>query len=219
MINLITSFYIIKKDDELSKERNIELQNCLKNNMNNQLIKKIHLFLDDKDALDLAKNIDDEYNKDNNKLIVIKIGAQPYYSELFEYCIDHLKDEICMISNSDIFLYKCDLDCLNKLNDNIFALSRYEHDLTSPIISNGWGSHDAFIFKSPLVKDFLPHINHIQNIAGSDDSIVNNLVDNGYKLFNPAFQIIIVHLHKSNLRTYDSVKIAHGKYYIKALHY
>ena len=210
MINLISSFYIINNNNEIATKRNNELIKSLNNNMNCHLISKIHLFVDDINALNIAINLNT-----NNKLKIINIGKQPLYSDLFEYAIDNLKDEICMISNSDIYLYECDLDCLNRLDSNIFALSRYEHDLSCPIIQNRWGSHDAFIFKSPLNKNILTNINHVQNVAGSDDSVVNNLVDNGYKLYNPCFQIKIVHLHESELRTYDSVKIAHGKYFVR----
>jgi hypothetical protein len=210
MIHLITSFYVISKKDDISLKRNKEILDCLKKNMENPIIKKIHLFVDDINALNIAieTNI-------NNKLYIIDIGKQPLYSDLFEYTIDNLKNEICMISNSDIYLYHCDLNCLNRIENNIFALSRYEHDFTCPIIDNRWGSYDSFIFRSPLKKDFLKNINHPQNVAGSDDSIVNNLVDNGYILYNPCFQIKIVHLHESGLRTYNEIKIAHGKYFIE----
>jgi hypothetical protein len=120
-----------------------------------------------------------------------------------------------MISNSDIYLHTLDLDCMNRLENNIFALSRYEHDFSCPIIDKRWGSHDAFIFRSPLKSDILQNLQHIQNVAGSDDNVVNTLVDNGYTLHNPSFQIKIVHLHESNVRTYNQVKIAHGKYFIE----
>ena len=58
-------------------------------------------------------------------------------------------------------------------------------------------------------------MNHIQNLAGSDDNIVNILTDNGFILLNPCFEIKIIHLHSSELRTYSSEKVAHGKYFIK----
>lgn len=142
------------------------------------------------------------------------MGKQPFYSEMFEYCIDSLNDEICIISNSDIFLYNCDMNVLNELNNNIFALSRHESNFKCEVY--GWGSHDAFIFYPKYIeKKILKKLEHYQNIAGSDDNIINNFVDNGYKLYNPCFEIIIIHLHKSKVRTYNNKKLAHGKYYIK----
>lgn len=208
-INLITSFYIIKKDDEKSIERNNELVECLKKNLECNFISKIHLYIDDKDDLEYVLNLNI-----NNKINIINIGKQPLYSDLFEYCINYLSDEICMISNSDIYLYKCDLDILNKLNNNIFALSRHESNFRCEVV--GCGSHDAFIFYPKYIKkDILKYFEHVQNVAGSDDNIINILVDNGYKLYNPCYEIMIIHLHNSNVRTYNNIKIAHGKYFIK----
>jgi hypothetical protein len=208
-INLITSFYIINKDDEKSNERNNELLECLKQNLGCEYISKIHLYVDDIKSLNKAIELNIE-----NKLNIINVGKQPLYSEMFEYCIDNLSDEICMISNSDIYLHKCDMNVLNKLGNNIFALSRHESNFKFELY--GCGSHDAFIFYPKYInKNILKNIKHYQNIAGSDDNIINNLVDNGYKLYNPCFEIIIIHLHNSNVRTYDEKKIAHGKYFIK----
>ena len=210
MINLITSFYIIKNDNSLQLEkRNNELINALIYNINNPLIEKIYLYIDDIYSLNKAI----ELNK-NNKIHIIEVGKQPLYSDLFEYAINNLENNICMIANSDIYLYDCDIECLNNINNNIFSLSRFENDLTCPIIDKKWGSYDAFIFKSPLNKSILENMKHKQNVAGSDDNVVNILVDNNYKLYNPVFQIKIVHLHESDYRTYGINKIAECKYYI-----
>ena len=208
-INLITSFYIIHKNDEKSIQRNNELLECLYKNLHNEDIHKIYLFVDD--ILSLNKVLEINFQ---NKINIIQVGKQPLYSDLFEYCIDNLQDKICMISNSDIYLYKFDKILLDYLNTSIFALSRHENDLKCHVL--GFGSHDAFIFLSNILnKNILENMNHIQNLAGSDDNIINILVDNGYKLFNPCFEIIIIHLHNSLVRTYNEKKIANGKYFIK----
>ena len=65
------------------------------------------------------------------------------------------------------------------------------------------------------IQHNIENLAHIQNVGGSDDSIVNNLIDSGNNLYNPCFQIMIVHLHESTFRTYNSVKVAHGKYFVK----
>jgi len=211
-IHYITSFYIINDNDSISRQRNDELLECLYKNMNNNNICKIHLYVDNNDALNKAITL----NKDN-KLNIINIGKQPLYSDMFKYAIDNLKDEIVMISNSDIYLYKCDLDILSKLNNNVYALSRHENDLKCKVY--GWGSHDAFIFYPKYIdKDILKNIQHKQNVAGSDDNIINNLVDSGLNLYNPCFEIMIVHLHNSELRTYNNDKIEYGKYFIKQIY-
>lgn len=125
--------------------------------MNNNNICKIHLYVDNNNALNKAITL----NKDN-KLNIINIGKQPLYSDMFEYAIDNLKDEIVMISNSDIYLYKCDLDILSKLNNNVYSLSRHENDLKCKVY--GWGSHDAFIFYPKYINKNILKIYNINKM-------------------------------------------------------
>jgi hypothetical protein len=210
-IHLITSFYIVNKINESTEQRNNELLECLYKNLNNDFIEKIYLYVDDIKSLNKAIEIDK-----NNKIVIVNVGNQPTYYDMFKYSIDNLKNSICMISNSDIYLYKCDIKVLEQLHNknNIFSLSRHENNFKCEVL--GWGSHDAFLFKPCYLNyEILEGMNHVQNIAGSDDNIVNILCDNGFKLYNPCFEILIVHLHSSNHRTYDNKKIANGKYFIK----
>ena len=203
MIHLVTSFYQSENTDEQHVKRNIELLNYLKKNIENPLIVKIHLYVDDTNALECIKTLD--------KINIIAVGYQPLYSDLFEYTFNNLKNEICMISNSDIYLHECEMDCLNRLDDNIFALTRYEHNMTSPLIDNYVGSHDVFIFKSPVSIN-LNHIMHVQNVWGSENSVIDSLCNHGYKIYNPCYQIKIVHLHESGLRNEDRIRIPGGNF-------
>lgn len=212
-IHLITSFYLVKNNDTMSIQRNNELLECLYNNINNDNICKIHLYVDDNDALNKAIQL----NK-NNKLNIINIGKQPLYSEMFEYCIDNLKDSIVMISNSDVYLYKCDLNVLNKLNSNVFALSRHERNLKCKVY--GAPSYDSFIFYPKyLNKNILKNTQHLQNIIGADNSIINNFINLNLNLYNPCFEIMIIHLHDSDLRTYTNQRIAHDNFFIKQAYF
>lgn len=212
-INLITSFYIIKNNDRISQQRNNELLECLYNNINNNNICKIHLYVDNNDALNKAIQL----NK-NNKLYIINIGKQPLYSDMFEYAIDNLKDEIVMICNSDVYLYKCDLNVLSKLRSNVYALSRHERNLKCTVY--GAPSYDAFIFYPKyLNKNILKNTQHVQNIIGADNSIINNIIDLNLNLYNPCFEIMIIHLHDSDLRTYTNQRIAHDKFFIKQAYF
>jgi hypothetical protein len=115
-----------------------------------------------------------------------------------------------MITNSDIYLHEIDINCINKISNNVYALTRYEHDLSSPLIDKFCKSHDAFIFKSPVNID-LEKAKHVQNVRGSENSIIDNLIENGNKLYNPCYQIKIVHLHASMLRDKGRIRIHNGK--------
>jgi len=203
MINLITSFYISHFDSELNYDRNLELQQCLNNNLNNNLIEKIHLYIDDNEALNYINNLN------NSKINIISVGIKPLYSDLFAYAIKNLIGKICMISNSDIYLHECDTKILNILDNNntIFSLTRYEYDFSSPLIDLYEGSHDCFIFKSPINSQILDYIKHVQHVWGAENVVLYELNRANIKIYNPCKQIKIVHLHKSLLRENNRPRI------------
>ena len=146
MINILTSFYIAHFNSNNNSQRNDELKQCLNNNLNNNLIEKIHLYIDDNEALEYIKSLN------NSKINIIKVGFKPLYSDFFSYALNNLQNKICMITNSDIYLDECDTKLLNKLDNNtVYSLTRYEYDMSSPLIDKYEGSHDCFIFKSPII--------------------------------------------------------------------
>lgn len=209
MVFLVTSFYVLEEKDELVVKRNQELEESLRKNLCSPLVSGIHLFVDDARALEKVRWMISEVGIGvGNKITVIGVQKQPKYSDLFLYACQSLQGKVVMITNSDIYLAECDLGVLSGISDNIFALTRYEHDFSSPLIEvmkqERWGSHDAFLFQSPLkklaLKDFIPKIGHYQNRWGSEDVVIQVLLEYGYQIYNPCYEIKIVHLHASGLR-------------------
>lgn len=202
MIHIITAFYISKTDNTLDIERTTELFTCLQKNMENELISKIHLFLDDADAMSKINTLSHHVNF--GKIVIVEIGGRKKHSDYFRYAITALKDSLCMIMNSDIYLYEFDVTLLDRFaNDKAlcFALTRYEHDLKCPLINRYTGSHDAYLFR-PSLLDFgvLELVDFYPNISGIETRILNALFTYKYTLVNPCYQVKIVHLHKSELR-------------------
>lgn len=209
MVFLVTSFYVLEEKDEISVKRNQELEESFRKNLCSPLVSGIHLFVDDARALEKVRFMISEVGIGvGNKITVIGVQKQPKYSDLFLYACQSLQGKVVMITNSDIYLAECDLGVLSGISDNIFALTRYEHDFSSPLIEvmkqERWGSHDAFLFQSPLkklaLKDFIPKIGHYQNRWGSEDIVIQVLLEYGYQIYNPCYEIKIVHLHASGLR-------------------
>jgi hypothetical protein len=209
MVFLVTSFYVLEEKDELAVKRNQELEDCLRKNLESPLVSGIHLFVDDARALEKVRFMISEGGIGvGNKITVIGVQKQPQYSDLFLYACQSLQGKVVMITNSDIYLAECDLGVLSGISDHVFALTRYENDMSSPLIEimkqERWGSHDAFLFQSPLkklaLKDFIPKICHYQNRWGSEDIVIQVLLEYGYQIYNPCYEIKIVHLHASGLR-------------------
>ena len=202
MIHIITSFYISKQNSSMNEARNIELFTALKHNMENIHIEKIHLFLDDVDAFNKIETLSiyETYSKIN----IIGIKPRPKHIDYFKYAINNLQNEICMVINSDIYLYEIDYKLLSRIKtDKIaYAISTYEYDFSCPKITPYNGSHDGYIFNPTHIQYSLELIDFYPNTPGIETHIIKMLVDNGYKVFNPCYQIKIVHLHKSELRNY-----------------
>jgi len=203
MIHIITAFYVSKTNNTLDIERTSELFTCLQKNIENVLISKIHLFLDDADAMDKINTLSDHMNF--GKIVIVEVGGgRKKHSDYFRYAITNLKDELCMIMNSDIYLYEFDISLLDRFTSDkatCFALTRYEDDFNDWLITNYKGSHDAYLFRPSLLDlTVLELVDFYPNLFGIESRIINALCQFGYTVFNPCYQIKIVHLHKSGLR-------------------
>jgi len=204
-LNIITSFYISKYNDSLDSSRSKELETCLLNNISSTFVEKIHLFVDDIDSLNRLNML----VNDTDKIVVIDIGKKPKYYDYLKYIIDNLPNKICMITNSDIYIHQCDVKLINELMTNkiVYSLTRYEHDMSPTLINNFGGSHDCYIFNSSFLDTSIlqsQHVDFYQNIPGIETRIISSFLNEGFKVYNPCYQIQIVHLHKTNLRNHGS---------------
>lgn len=210
MINLVTSFFNKNTDNDILIKRNNEYNVTLIKNLESEYIKKIHLFIEDDYSLYILNNIIEKKEEYNNKIIKIIFNKQPMYSDFFKYSFDNLKDELVMISNSDIYLDKCNNDILNKYiieKNNVFSLTRHENEIDKPLIDNFMGSYDSFIFKSPLKDDIYLRSSFTQNNWGSENLVISLIRNNGYEILNPCHQIKIIHNHSSQYRNDDRIRI------------
>jgi hypothetical protein len=203
MINLLSTFYISKSNSHLDNLRTEELINALLKNLECPNVEMIHLFVDDYEAFEKLNSL----TNNSNKIKVIEIGKKPKYIDFFKYILENLQEKICMISNADIYLYECDMNLIDLLKDkkHVYALTRYEHDMSHPLIDDYGGSHDSYIFNSKFLNEIDlkdQDINFYQNKTGIESRILRFFYNMKFKLYNPCKQIKIVHLHKSQLRNY-----------------
>jgi hypothetical protein len=199
-INLVTSFFVSKLSDTNISLRNNELVEALKKNVESPYIESIHLFVDDENSHNRLKELFNDYIINGKIVIASLCKGMPLYYDLFNYAINNLKDKICMVSNSDIYIHECDMRLLTVLTENsLYALTRHEYNMSCPLINDYHGSHDSFIFKSPLNVS-LEEFKFPQNVWGSEAKLLGLLYNQGVTIKNPCKQIKIVHLHKSNIR-------------------
>ena len=215
-MNLITTYY--KSSNE---KRNDEINKCLIKNFENKFIKKIYLLNNEKFNLNFINN---HKNKIIQVVISNDINYKLKYNDAIHFINGYLKNEICILSNSDIYFNET-LSLINNdnINNKFFALLRYDENEKGDIsIFSQYNiprddSQDCWIFKSPLNID-LNKLNFSLGTLGCDSIFAyivydsNTDVDTKTNISNPSYDIISIHVHNTGFRTYDEKTRLHGKY-------
>ena len=151
---LVTTYY---KSDNLERQK--ELDKCLIKNIQNKYIKKIYLL--NNYLYDLSF-INQEIQKNKIEQIIISndINYKLKYNDSIQFINENLNDEICILSNSDIYFDNSLSKINNKIiNNNLLALLRYDEDINGnkQIFKRNDiprdDSQDCWIFRSPLNVD------------------------------------------------------------------
>lgn len=185
-------------------QRYSEYLACIHENLENEHIKHIYVFISDESKL----------NFESPKLTVIQRKARPTYKNLFEFCNDNLKGQICIIANADIILD----DSISILKDanlkNIFvALTRWEvfcedgEWCIAPF--NNSSSQDVWAFKTPI--KVTEDMDFLLGRPGCDNKIAKMMAEY-YEVRNPGLQIVTSHFHMSGYRTYNNKDRIPGPY-------
>ena len=201
---LITQFYLPSND-----YRKNEIFDCLKKNLNNNLINQIYLvtekIYDIKSLLVNAKNLD--------KIKQINIGKRMKYSDAFNIVDDYNLSGYIILANSDIFfdntisnIYKSGLNNTKK----VYSQLRFEY--TEPNLNNcklfgpRGDSQDTWIFHSNynIIKSQRNVFNFELGIPGCDNHVNYLFAILGFSLHNEPYFIKTYHNHTSQFRTYNS---------------
>ena len=122
-----------------------------------------------------------------------------------DFANKHCKDNICILSNSDIY-FDNSLSIINNvsLKNKFFGLSRYEHDNYQIGKFAPYYSQDSWIFKSPLNID-TSRLNFHFGEIGCDGKITYEFYKANFIVSNPCISIKTFHVHKTNFRTYKKI--------------
>lgn len=167
--------------------------------------------------------------------------AQPNYGDFFRLAAQFSRGQLCMVCNSDIYLrYDFALDRVTELladpcsttdssddsaattlpptKGTVLALTRYEcpRTMDAPLIHDYRGSHDSFIFRSPLPAEFVNSVSHPQNCYQAENIVIHELRRAGYAVLNPCRTVHTFHRHSSDVRQWLPPISAEGERYGKA---
>jgi len=201
---LITTYYISKV---ISRQK--EIQKCLIKNCENEYIEKIYLLNDNYYDMSFLQN--------DYKIIQIIIPCTKLnFKDAVKFINENLQDNICILANSDIY-FDNSLLKITSMNNKFYALLRYDEDefnnknLFKLYDCPRDDAQDAWIFQSPLNIN-LNEIDFNFGTLGCDNIFANKIYETNIELSNPCYDIIITHVHLSDIRTYSEETRLKGKY-------
>jgi hypothetical protein len=209
-IILIIQYYIVNNNDkDYQEKRQNEINKCLIINNDNKFINEIHLLVEEIYDLSFLNN--------TSKIKQILIKKRLTYQDVFEYYNNNLSNQICILSNADIYFDES-LNMLKYVNFNfktILCMTRYEDNednqlkllsgleydisknLTIPDLKRYrpsiW-SQDCWIWKDHNIK--IKNSNFNLGIVGCDNHIAYLFYLNNYSIINPSKLISINHLDR-----------------------
>lgn len=203
--------------------RQMEIDECFGRNLFHPLIQTIHILCDTLKTKQYYENLATKLGQ-QMKCVFVFHGKQPTYAEIVEYVSKNIhSNKIVCIQNSDIYIdHSLSKEFLEKsVTPNAFvSLTRHEHtddthskcDVTTcPLIWDYQGSHDTFLFRTPVPETFdYKYVSIPQNVYGAEAIFMKAWKDTGKTLFNPCFDISIYHRHMNRVSFEQYKTVADG---------
>lgn len=186
---LYTTYYLANDES-----RNNENSICLANNLENDLIKKIYLFLQNDQTPEIESN---------PKIEFVRLGRRPTFFDFLNHSNSDSANFMFkkIIANSDIyFTDSLSLISEQNLHRRIITLTRWDLKNDGQIqFYNRYLSQDTWIFQG-FVPDRIG--DYFIGQHGCDNRILKEFCDNGFEILNPSLVVKSIHVHMSELRPY-----------------
>jgi hypothetical protein len=201
-IYIFTQFYIPKEANRIK-----EVNDTLKNNINNKFVKKV-VLLNERIYTTQELGL-----SDTSKIEQIVIKDRLTYTLFFYYASQCNYKGYLLLANSDIFfdetlenLYKTVLST----EKSCFTQLRFEYN--KKLFGPRSDSQDSWLFHSNHLPSSHMMYNFQLGQPGCDNKITFWLFKNGYKIYNEPFRIKTYHMHMSEIRHYGGRDIIPGPY-------
>jgi FkbM family methyltransferase len=180
------------------ENRRDELRECLRRNLQNELIDEIHLFAEEPIA---ESSLHECLHGNDGRIQLVQHGRRLEFADLFAYA--NLLPSGCtvLIANADIF-FDHTLSRLEKydLRGKVLCLSRWDVQPNgSAVFFDHPASQDAWIFQTPVPKFSCAF--HL-GVPGCDNRLAFEAAQAGLTISNPSRSIRAQHLHLSGVRRY-----------------
>lgn len=211
MVHLITQFYQVKYENQpidLIKARQFEITTCLKNNLKNIEVKKIHFLYESYDDVEFMES--EGISKDHPKIILHNLGHRLKYSDVFKYANTFLDGKTCVYAHSDMILH----EGFNLLNDKpmkpnkVYCLTAHNNKTCNRkfkcncvrqfVTPKGvyTPTVDGIVFVGGSINEkAINDCNHIMHRMGSENRMIAILKREGKEVVCPNNVLYALHLH------------------------
>lgn len=203
IINLITQYF---RDSSSARQQELDL--ALQKNIECEHVDKIHLLMED------IQQLPQKFK--HSKVVVVDLGSRWKFKDAFQYCNTVLKDQICIVSNSDIY-FDHSLNYLHRagMRGKFFALTRIDYTEFGTYQFNEWTApvcQDSWIFQSPLDDKLVEQSDFYFGWRGCDNHVAWLFREFNYHILNPCLKIICRHLHATQKRNQKESDQVVGEY-------
>ncbi len=188
-VNLLVSYY-----DANTPERQKEIDYCMDHNCNNPQFTTIY-------------NLGKPYS--HPKVINLNYDRPTYQDFINE--ANKAGGNYTVIANSDIY-FDTTINWIHQVDmtGHLIALCRYDVDSVWRYKLFPYAhSQDVWIFKGKIKIDTC---DYVLGVPGCDNRFAYDAMMHGYKVVNPAKDILTFHLHNSSERNYTEANRLHGGY-------
>ncbi|XP_065070583.1 uncharacterized protein LOC135695423 [Rhopilema esculentum] len=191
--------------DEEIKARIAEVFECLKRNLENQLVSHVHVLVMRESTIRRLKMLDFKFI---HKLVIHNNFVSPSIKDNIDYATKYLKRKMVILLHQDNFLgpgwEKVNPSVL-KENRLMYALTRHPANCSASYASahcgDGYpyiGSHDIFVFyvRGDITADKLTELDFPPNSSGMENVLLWIFKERlAYKVLNPCKVLKVYHKH------------------------
>lgn len=198
-MNIFTEYYVSS-----NQERQKEIQNTIISNLSFDFVDNYYLFVENDYNDNLRQFVSNL--KDKNKVNVVEVNERCTYQFIIDFSNNETEeDTINLLVNNDImFTDKVEL-VKNISHDEFYCLARWEKTVSDRIRIHGefgGDSQDVWVWRG---KCRIGDADFRMGVPGCDNVIAFKASASEYCTLNPSQDIVTIHNHSSEHRTYNRI--------------
>ena len=202
MIEVITQYFKVKYNDkQMTINRQNEINECLKQNINNKFVNKIHFLYESDEDYEYFKNLI------TDKVIMYPLKKRITYQDVLKYANNNLEDKICVYLHADMHI----TDDFGKLKNydkkTVYALTSHHpkkcnkklHCKCTRQFKTEKGIYgvtfDGFVFMPQIPDAIIKKTDYEVNHMGAENRFIYLFKSNGYNVVCPNEKLRAIHRH------------------------